>query len=169
VAVACRELDGNIIFLYADDMNSPATKAQVKKTLSTSDKTFFPETASWINCLNYTYLPHSNKCGIRSLLAMTVQALHPKPSSTILLPYMHGNIANFGQSWLATTLLNSFIPPEPLTWILAQSNFHFSTHCQASTPFSLLQWSDQILSGTPLPRDDFSLEDTARSSSRLRR
>jgi len=68
VAVTRREVEGCVFFLYADDMNNPVTEAQVRATISSSDPLIFPETASWIPCHNYTYHPHSNECGIHTML-----------------------------------------------------------------------------------------------------
>jgi len=125
VEVTRREVEGRVFFLCADDMNNPATEAQVRAIISSRDPLFFPETASWIPCHNYTYHPHSNECGINTMLALMIQALHPSPSPSILLPYMHTNQAQIGRSWIATCLLNSSIPQEPLEWIISQPQYPF--------------------------------------------
>jgi len=109
VAVTHRVIADQVIFLYADDMNNLMVEQTVKQTLSSSDTTFFPESAKWTRCNNYTYLPHSNECGPRTLLALSAQALHPHPRCNILLPLMHPNLAQISRTWLAANLLNSSI------------------------------------------------------------
>jgi hypothetical protein len=47
----------------------------------------------WINCQAKTYHPHSNECGPQLLCALTLMAIHDSLTSTILLPYMHNNLA----------------------------------------------------------------------------
>lgn len=69
------------------------TEASVKHTLSTGNDAFYPASTIWINCYNLTYQPHSNECGPRTLLALTIQALHQQPHNTMLLPYLHSNLA----------------------------------------------------------------------------
>jgi len=60
VAVTRRVIAGSVYFLYADDMNQPNTEKIIRQTLSTSSTDFYPKGTTWINCCNYTYLPHSN-------------------------------------------------------------------------------------------------------------
>jgi hypothetical protein len=54
-------------------MNSDSTESSVKNTLSASGPEFFPTNAKWINCHNYMFLPHSNECGIWTLLALSIR------------------------------------------------------------------------------------------------
>jgi hypothetical protein len=145
VAITRREIDGRVVFLYTDDMNNLVTETQVRSTLSSGDAQFFPATASWITCQNYTYQPHFNKCGIRTLLALSIQAIHPCPSPSILLPYMHGNLSQIGRAWIALSLLNSAIPQAPLYWILSHPLEPFQTTLQASTPHSIIPWDPVTL------------------------
>jgi len=93
VMVTRREILGQVIFLYANDLNNTTTENRVKNTLSSANQIFYPPTAIWMKCYNYTFSPHSNECGIRSLLAASIQAVHPAPHENILLPYMHYNLA----------------------------------------------------------------------------
>jgi hypothetical protein len=80
VAVARVEMNGQVYFLYSDDLHNPSTEADVKTTLLSLGIEFYPDSAIWIKCSSYTYLPHSNECGARTLLALAVMMLHPTPS-----------------------------------------------------------------------------------------
>jgi len=89
VIIVRREINGRVIFLYADDLNQASTERELKNLISAkTSSTFYPPSTEWIKCINYTYQPHSNECGPRSLLAATILALHPNPSATILLTAM---------------------------------------------------------------------------------
>jgi hypothetical protein len=60
VAVARREIQGQVYFLYSDDLNNPSTEEYVKQTLSKETcPTFYPPTAKRINCKSYIYIPTS--------------------------------------------------------------------------------------------------------------
>jgi hypothetical protein len=95
VSVCRRVINNRVTFFYADDMNSPATEQRVRQMLSraNTDGIFHPENASWISCPSIYYRPHSNECGPRTLLALTIMMLHPTPHLHMLLKYMHPNIA----------------------------------------------------------------------------
>ncbi len=99
-------MNGQVIFFYADDLNCPSSELLIKGLLSNTSEEFYPPSALWINCTNYTYRPHSNECGPRTLLALTIMLLHPDPTSSILLPFMHHNIANIARTWVASTLVS---------------------------------------------------------------
>ncbi len=115
----------------------------VQQVLSSSHPDFFPRSAIWITCNNYTYNPHSNECGARTLLALSIQAIHPNPHENILLPYMHQNIANIGCTWIATSLLNSYIPESPLHDLVSSTEYPTTQRLTApATPRSLIQWID---------------------------
>lgn len=89
-------------FLYSDDLNNPHTKKYIKQSLSQeTDDIFYPPTAIWINCKAFTYQSHSNECGPRTLLAITVMLLHLEPSTTVLLEYMVPNITQISRTWVA--------------------------------------------------------------------
>jgi hypothetical protein len=62
--------------------------------------------ALWVTCHSFTYLPRSNKCGPRSLLASAILATHPAPTKSILIPNMHPNIAQISRWWIAKSILN---------------------------------------------------------------
>lgn len=68
---------------------------------------FIPPSATWINCANFTYHPHSNECGLRTILASIVFAFHPSPSQTMLLPFMHPNIAQILRWWVSSILISN--------------------------------------------------------------
>jgi hypothetical protein len=68
-----------------------------------------PTNSTWINCHGYTYHPHSNECGPCTLLALVIMSLHPNPSSNILLPFMHPNLAKICRWWAASTTSHATI------------------------------------------------------------
>lgn len=109
VAVARKIVNDEIYFLYADDLNLAQTEESVKSYLSTHNTSmqFNPTTSKWINCVNYTYHPHSNECGPRSLLALSIMATHPQPSESILIPFMHPNLALICRWWVAKSLIST--------------------------------------------------------------
>ncbi len=74
-------------------------------------------------------------------VALIIQALHPSPSPSILLPYMHSNLAQIERSWIATSLLNSSIPQEPLEWIITHPQIPFQNSPQTSHPNSIIPWN----------------------------
>jgi len=78
VAVTRREVGDKVIFLYADDTNNPGKEHMVRNTLSSSHPIFYPASTQ--------YQPHSNECGIRTLLALSIQALYHDSHPDILLP-----------------------------------------------------------------------------------
>ncbi len=105
-----REIDNQVIFLYADDLNCLATESCIQNMLSRHTNTsFYPPSARWIRCKNFTYTPHSNECGPRMLLALSIMATHPAPTEFILLPYMHSNIAQIARLWVAKTIITGVV------------------------------------------------------------
>jgi hypothetical protein len=95
IAVTRRNFNGRIIFFYADDLNNQRYEQRVNQILSTENTSPLvrPENSQWINCSNFTYCPHSNECGPRTLLALYIMLSHPSPNQTMLLPYMSPNLA----------------------------------------------------------------------------
>jgi hypothetical protein len=140
-----REIKGEVIFLYADDMNQPSTETLIKSVLSSSHPEFFPAQTKWISCHNYTYSPHSNECGIRTLLALSVLSIHPNPQEYSLLPYMHINLAQIGRAWVAIAILNSNIPHEPLQWTIDHPACPTLALLQVSHPSSIIPWQNQSM------------------------
>jgi hypothetical protein len=139
VGVVRREISGQVYFLYSDDLNDQSTETEVKETLMSMGIEFFPCSARWVNCEAYTYLPHSNECGARTLLALTIMMLHPIPNSTILLPYMNENIANIARVWVASILISGqlYLPHMQTEDIIQTTN----TNTRTSQPSSIIAWS----------------------------
>jgi len=126
VALTRREVDNQVVFLYPDDLGDSHTEAMVKHHLSLCDKQFYPPSAKWINCITPSFLPHSNECGIRTLLALMVQGLHPTPSPNILLPFFHPNLPLIGRTWIAASLFRLNIQVQ--CWFpLLQQDLQFSS------------------------------------------
>ncbi len=135
-----REIQGRVYFLYSDDLNNPSTEQNIKQLISQRTcPTFYPTTAKWINCRSSTYYPHSNECGPRSLLAISIMMLHPHPSETILLEYMDPNLAQITRTWVATTILTG----QPLIPLIYQEEkSQASYHVEAvSQPYTLIDWT----------------------------
>lgn len=86
-----------------------------------------------------TYRPHSNKCGPRTLLALTAMASHPFPHCNMLLPYMNDNLAQQAQLWMAILLLTGSIPLLPP--MNQESNFQLQFLAQTSKPSSIIDWN----------------------------
>jgi hypothetical protein len=121
ISVVRREVGRQVFFCYSDDLNCPETEQDIRTLLSqdTCPK-FYPSYAKWINCKSYTYSPHSNECGPRTLLATVVMLLHPNPHENILLPYMDPNLAQLTRTWVAQTILTG----EPSFPSAPKSNLH---------------------------------------------
>jgi hypothetical protein len=115
VAVCHRKINNRVTFFHADDMCNPITERKVKHLLSTelTDDTFHPLNGEWITCFNIYYRPHSNECGPRTLLALTVMMLHPQPHKDMLLQYMHQNLAQGARCWVASSILTRIVSPSP--------------------------------------------------------
>lgn len=106
VPVVQRKINGQTIFLYSDDLNDADTEHSLHtlKSIQT-DTEFYPPTTQWIHCKSITYIPHSNECGPRMLLALAIMSLHPHLHADILLPFMHPNLSEIGRAWVANTIL----------------------------------------------------------------
>jgi len=113
VAVSCHEVCGSVTFLYADDLNSPATEAKVKRLLSRTDPAFYPPNATWTVCHNTTFIPHSNECGPRALLVLAAMVSCQSHSTSILSHLMHPNSARISREWVAASILRSTIDRDP--------------------------------------------------------
>jgi hypothetical protein len=92
-----------------------------------------------MNCINYTYRPHSNECGPRTLLALTIMMLHPDPTSSILLPFLHHNIANIARTWVASTLVSGH-PLLPEMYSQADYYIGQTSLSATSVPAHLINW-----------------------------
>jgi len=149
VTVVRREVAGQVIFLYADDLNQSSTERFLKNLLfSDAPEDFYPASAIWVNCINFTYAPHSNECGPRSLLAATILALHPQPSNTILLAAMHPNLAQTLCTWLGCQIITQSIDDNAIQALLNISLDATNRRIAPSSPY-LFSWEDSIChSGT---------------------
>ncbi len=106
VPVVRREINGQTIFLYSDDLNDADTECSIQSLMSTQTVSeFYPPMSQWIHCKSITYIPHSNECGPRILLALAIMSLHPHPHADILLPWMHPNLSEIVRTWVANTIL----------------------------------------------------------------
>jgi len=140
VAIVRRIIHGRITFLYADDMNHEPTEMALRALLRHhTDDEFYPSSAQWIKCHSTTYSPHSNECGLRTLLALIILGLHPDPDEFCLAPFMSGNLAQISRYWAAATLLRgrSIVPN-----LSVVPNRHSPVRVSHSTPFSLAPWPD---------------------------
>ena len=140
LALCRRRIDGVTYFFYADDLNQSSTEQNIRAHLSTVPG-LVPKDSVWINCDNYTYYPHSNECGPRTILVLAIFISHPSPSCTMLTQYMNP-MAMQSRTWMSHLLLtgsSSLIPPQsnspPLQTKIAQS-----------TPYDLVPWSGTIQS-----------------------
>jgi hypothetical protein len=153
VSVVRREILGQVYFLFADDLNNTSTEEEIKQLLSTANTclSFHPPSAQWISCTNYTYIPHSNECRPRSLIAATIMALHQHPSDLILLPAMHPNLAQIARTWVAKSLLINQIDNSALLPLLAPHNLEPSpTLNMHSHPYHLVPWSARGSTASPI-------------------
>jgi len=106
VAIVRRLIDGKVHFFYSDDLNSTNTYESIRSLFTTSTpEIFHPHDSTWVKIHAFTYVPHSNECGPRALLALLTIATHPSPHENILLPFMHGNLAQICRWWLAKAIL----------------------------------------------------------------
>jgi hypothetical protein len=129
-----REINEQVYFLYFDDLNNYQTDLDIKRQLANTCETFFPESEIWINCRALTYHPHSNKCGLIILLALTIMMLHPQPSPNILSPnYMQMDSSNTSH-WRAN------FAPISMTGQCTQPGRWTVT----SNPYLLIQWAEII-------------------------
>lgn len=102
---------------------------------------FYPPSAQWIKCFNYTYRPHSNECGPRTLLAGTMMALHPEPSSNILLPLMHQNLAQISRTWIGFQLIREAFDHAPITSLINLHQQEYTNwHNAPGIPADLVNW-----------------------------
>ncbi len=138
VALVRREHQGRVIFLYADDLNCPKTEHSIQKLLRDhADERFYPPTSQWLHCKSSTYLPHSNECGPRTLMALTIMSTAYMIHDKILLPYMHHNLAQIARTWTAHILLSGIPISSDLSHTYPLSSFHPTL---TSEPYDLIKW-----------------------------
>jgi hypothetical protein len=155
VALVRHIINGRVLFFYTDDMNSSNSATIIKSRFSTSSTSlaFHPSTALWITCPSFTYLSHSNECGPRTLLALSIVALSPNPTKDILLPYMHNNISQISRWWIAAAILRQNVNTTPFT---QEYNHNPSTYPPPSwnLPADPAHLASLYLPGYHTPRDN---------------
>jgi hypothetical protein len=93
VGIVRRVLNGTVHFFYADDLNLNNIENALQTFLFThSDRRFYPANAIWTHCNSITFRQHSNECGPRTLLALTIMGSHPLPTADTLMPFMSPNL-----------------------------------------------------------------------------
>lgn len=107
VAIARKIIHNKVILLYADDLQSESIERTIKCKYSQANTSpeFHPNDTSWISCQSYKYLPHSNECGPRILLALSIMAMSTSLNEDMLIPYMHPNIGQISRWWTAKVLI----------------------------------------------------------------
>jgi hypothetical protein len=145
VAVTRRETHQKVSFYYSDDLNLYNMEKYIKSQLQTHCKgtNFYPDTTEWISVKTTTYLPHSNECGPRTMLALTVMGLHnhPNPNESILVPFMDAHIAQISRIWIAKTLiLNNFDITPYQQHLHTQNNQLPHERTKQSVPYNLFQF-----------------------------
>jgi hypothetical protein len=132
----------------------------VKQTLLDIAPTpFCPPGSRWITCYNTTFQPHSNECGSRTMLALTVPMSHPSPHKLVLQQYMHPNLSMTSRTWMGACLLSGIAPilllapisiSNPITQIASSTSFHLiEWYC--STTIRNQANSNQTKSNIPSP------------------
>jgi hypothetical protein len=95
-------------------MNSDNTFDSINSqyTSQLTSHNFHPESAKWINY--NMYYPHSNECGPRTMLALTIMSIHPSLSNTILLLFMDANIAQLSRWWITKSIISVSVDLTPI-------------------------------------------------------
>jgi hypothetical protein len=189
VALVRRSINNTVYFLYSNDINLHNVRDTIRYSYSrerTSDL-FHPPDAVWINFNSFTYSPHTNECGPRSILALTVLSCHPNPSENILLPLMDDNIAQLCRWWIAECLIDetvditpfarqysTTIPYPTTTWTRSSHPFNIAnltteepTHLFKPDSYSSQADSDSTLSPKSLTEDPISTPDTTMTSNHV--
>jgi len=127
------------VFLYADDMNAANTLLHIKDYVSTENTStvFHPPGSSWINLKAPTFHPHSNECGPRMLLTLTMMALHHMPNDQTLYSYIHPNLAQLSCWWVAKTLISNDIDLSPIINCSHSYSDSFTSIHMEANPFDL--------------------------------
>jgi len=115
VAVCRRTVSSVTSFYYADDLNDDSIEKTIKDLLFVNAHQYFcPPGSRCVPCENTTYRSHSNECGPRTLLALSVMMSHPQPHDKMLAPYMNPNLAQQARAWMGSCLLTGtlqLLPP----------------------------------------------------------
>jgi len=79
------------------------------------------------------------------LLAATILALHPDPSSNVLLPLMHKNLAQISRTWIAGQLIKEHFDTEAVQNCIQATPVHRPLSTNApSAPVDLIQWKPVV-------------------------
>ena len=92
LAPTCRENDHtiNLINFYKQEERSKKRLKYSQRILSAiTSRPFCPTNSVWTNCKNYTYRPHSNECGPRTILALAIMISNSTINQDLLLRYMN--------------------------------------------------------------------------------
>jgi hypothetical protein len=138
VAVCRRIINGIDHFVYSNDLNHNRTENEVRQTLSHTTDAFYPKNSVWVNCRGTTYLPHSNECGPRMILALAIMSSHPTPHSHMLQPYMSPSMAQITRIWMCFILTLGIVPMLPPQTVYPTP---ILTSAE-SAPFQIIAWSD---------------------------
>jgi len=149
VAVARYESIQGVSFYYSDDLNCHATEQRVQQALQHTNTAFYPASTNWVRCSSTSYTPHSNECGLRALLALTLFAIQENPPTTILCPWMHTNLAQILRTWVAKTILTSNLDLAPFTTTNMNLTRSFAI-TDTSKPASLIPWPNRPTSLAPI-------------------
>jgi hypothetical protein len=145
VAIVRREIRDRVLFLYSDDLNDPNTEG-VLRTLITdrTDPNFCPSNAIWMHCKCNTYHPHSNECGPRTILALSILALHSQPYPEMLLPLMDENLAQITRTRIAASLVSGNFDTDNYKHVLSFSSFNDTrtSNRAASNPADIILWNE---------------------------
>jgi hypothetical protein len=149
-------------FFYADDLNQSTVETSVRTQIQTcTSNQFYPDNAVWIQCRSIAYQPHSNECGPRALLSLTLIGIHPTPSQDVLLPFMSPNLAQILRIWITVSLLTgSVTTPNIPNWT---SGMRLPTNI--SIPTYLFHWSN-LSQPPPLNTPDQRVNTTKRKTTK---
>jgi hypothetical protein len=74
---------------------------------------FCPSGSKRVSCQNTTYQPHSNECGPRTMLALTVMMSHPQPHCQMLMRYIYPDLAVQSRVWMGMCIITGTAPVLP--------------------------------------------------------
>jgi hypothetical protein len=141
----CRMIkNGRTYILHADDLNCPTTEREICRTLfsPSTSRAFCPTNSIWTRCSNYTYRPHSNECGPRTILSLAIMMSDSAIHQGSLLQYMNPNLAQQSRVWMSHILTSGqvlLLPPTLTAQRQTSSVTTLSSHhsqvlpCQGNT------------------------------------
>jgi hypothetical protein len=114
-----------------------------------------PENSTWLTCPGYTYHPHSNECGPRSLLSIAIMAFHPAPHPNILIPYMHPNISQISRWWVAKSIIDDTFDRTTFQLVFSDNHHDSLSLNKDAQPFDLAPLCHHVTTNSPLvPHED---------------